>query len=193
MTDQQLLAQVIVCSTRPGRSGPAVAAWMAEQVRTHGKFAVELVDIADFNLPILGEAAHPRFGKYEHEQTKRWSASVARADAYVLVLPEYDFSMPASLLNALQCLYHEWTYKPAGFASYGGESGALRSVQMTKQVLTTFKVVPLVETVMIQHVSKHIDAATRAFVPSEDLPKKATAMLDELHRWALALRSMRGG
>lgn len=192
MTEQQLLLQVIICSTRPGRKGPAVAAWMADQARAHGKFAVELVDLADFTLPMLDEAAHPRHGTYAHEHTKRWSATVARGDAYVFALPEYDFSMPASLLNALQCLYKEWTYKPAGFASYGGESGALRSVQMTKQVLTTFKVVPIVETVMIQHVSDFIDPTTGAFAPSEKLPKKATAMLDELHKWAVALREMRG-
>jgi len=191
MTDQQLLLQVIICSTRPGRNGPAVAAWVADQARAHGKFAVEVVDLADFDLPILDEKAHPRFGTYEHDTTKRWSESVKRADAYVFVLQEYDFSMPASLLNALQCIYHEWTYKPAAFASYGGESGGLRSVQMTKQVLTTFKVVPMVEAVSIHHVAKHIDKATGTFTPDEASPKKATAMLDELHRWAGALRTLR--
>jgi NAD(P)H-dependent FMN reductase len=192
MTDQPLLLQIIICSTRPGRVGPKVAAWVDDQARAHGRFAVELVDLADFELPMLDEAAHPRHGMYEHEHTKRWSATVKRADAYVFVLPEYDFSMPASLLNALQVLYQEWTYKPAAFASYGGESGALRSVQMTKQVLTTFKMVPIVETVMIQHVASHIDKATGVFTADEGHPKKATAMLDELHRWAVALKPLHG-
>ncbi|MDQ8153091.1 MAG: NAD(P)H-dependent oxidoreductase [Gemmatimonadota bacterium] len=192
MTDQPLVLQVIICSTRPGRVGPAVARWMEAQARAHGRFTVELVDLADFNLPILDEAAHPRLGQYAHEPTQRWSASVRRADAFVFVLPEYDFSMPAALLNALQVIYHEWTYKPAAFASYGGESGALRSVQMTKQVLTTFKVVPLVETVMIQQVAQHIDKSTGEFVAADGHPKKAVAMLDELHRWTVALKPMRG-
>jgi len=192
MTDQPLVLQIIICSTRPGRNGPKIAAWVEAQARAHGQFAVELVDLADFNLPILDEAAHPRLGQYAHEHTKRWSASVARADAYVFVLPEYDFSMPASLLNALQCLYHEWTYKPVAFASYGGESGALRSVQMTKQVVTTFKMVPLMETVVIHRVAQHIDQATGTFMPDEGHPKKAKAMLDELVRWASALKTMRG-
>ncbi|HEY3287841.1 MAG TPA: NAD(P)H-dependent oxidoreductase [Gemmatimonadaceae bacterium] len=191
MTDQQLRLQVIICSTRPGRKGPAVAAWMTEQAKAHGQFTVELVDLADFNLPILDEVAHPRLGQYEHEHTKRWSESVKRADAYVFVLPEYDFSMPASLLNALQCTYQEWTYKPAAFASYGGESGGLRSVQMTRQVLSTFKVVAMLEAVSIHHVAKRIDAATGAFLPDEGHPKKAQAMLDELYKWAGALRTLR--
>lgn len=191
MTEQPLVLQVIICSTRPGRKGPAVARWAMEQATSHGKFAVELVDLADFQLPILDEVAHPRLAQYEHEHTKRWSASVKRADAYVFVLPEYDFSMPASLLNALQCTYQEWTYKPAAFVSYGGESGGLRSVQMTRQVLSTFKVPAMLEVVSIHQVAKHMDA-TGAFVPEESYPKKAKAMLDELHRWAVALKPMRG-
>ena len=191
MTDQPLVLQVIICSTRPGRTGPKIAEWVAAQARAHGQFAVELVDLAEFNLPILGEARHPRFGQYDHEASRRWSASVARADAYVFVLPEYDFSMPASLLNALQCLYTEWTYKPVAFASYGGESGALRSVQMTKQVVTTFKMVPLVESVTIQQVAQHIDTTTGAFTAGEGHAEKAHAMLDELQRWAGVLRGMR--
>ncbi len=189
MTDQ-LLLQVIICSTRPGRKGPAVAAWMLEHAQAHGKFAVDLVDLADFNLPILDEAAHPRLGQYEHEHTRRWSASVQRADAFVFVLPEYDFVMPASLLNALQCIYHEWTYKPAGLCSYGGESGGLRSAQMTRQTLATFKVVPMVEAVSIHHIAKRVDEAG-VFTPEEGHAKKARGMLDELHRWAEAMQALR--
>lgn len=191
MTEPSMVLQVVICSTRPERKGPAVAAWVAEQATAHARFTVELVDLRDFSLPILNQAAHPRHGKYEHEETRRWSASVQRADAYVFVLPEYDFSMPAALLNALQVLYHEWTYKPVAFASYGGESGALRSVQMTKQAVTTFKMVPLVESVAVHEVAAHIDAATGAFTPGAKHPAAARAMLDELHRWAGALRTLR--
>ncbi len=191
MTTSPLVLQVIVISTRPGRKGPSIAQWAAEQARAHGQFAVEMVDLADFKLPILDEAQHPRFAKYEHDHTKRWSASVARADAFVFVTPEYDYSMPASLLNALQLLYHEWTYKPVGFVSYGGESSGLRSVQMTKQVLTTFKMVPIVEAVAIHRVAQRYDEATRVFTPADGDAKKAAAMLDELHRWAVALKPMR--
>lgn len=183
--------QVIVCSTRPGRVGPAVGAWMLEQARAHGQFAVELVDLADFGLPVFDEPKHPRFGVYAHEHTKHWSATVKRADAFVFVTPEYNFSSPPVLLNALQFLYHEWTYKPVAFASYGGTSGGLRGVQMTKQVVTTFKMVPVVEAVTIPLIAQHVDKATGAFTADENHPKAARAMLDELHRWAVALKTMR--
>ncbi len=189
--NEELILQIIIASTRPGRVGPAVARWVEQEAQAHGKFAVELVDLADFHLPLLEESKHPRHGQYDHAATQRWSESVQRADAYVFVLPEYDFSMPATLLNAMQVLYHEWTYKPAAIASYGGESGGLRSTQMTKQVATTFKLVPMVEAVTIPYIARHIDKTTGAFTPDEGHPKKAQAMFDELHRWALALKGMR--
>jgi NAD(P)H-dependent FMN reductase len=78
---------------------------------------VELVDLADFNLPLLDEAAHPVFKQYEHEHTKRWSASVNAADAYVFVTPEYDYFPPASLVNAVQVLTREWALRPPAWSA----------------------------------------------------------------------------
>jgi NAD(P)H-dependent FMN reductase len=184
--------QVIICSTRPGRVGPAVGAWMLEQARAHGQFAVELVDLADFTLPIFDEPQHPRLGVYRHDHTKRWSESVKRADAFVFVTPEYNFSSPPVLLNALQFLYHEWTYKPVAFVSYGGTSGGLRGVQATKLAVTTFKMVPVVEAVTIPLIAQHINMETGAFTADAKHPTAALAMLDELHKWAVALQPMRG-
>jgi len=126
-----------------------------------------------------------------HEHTKRWSATIERADAFVFVTPEYNFSTPAPLLNALTYLYHEWTYKPVAFASYGGASGGMRGVQMTKQLVTTFKLVPLVEAVAFPLFAQQIDAATGVFTPGEKAGKAAGAMLDELLKWATALKPMR--
>lgn len=187
-----LTLQVIICSTRPGRAGPAIGAWMAEQARTHAQFSVELVDLADYRLPVYDEPDFPRSGTYEHEHTRRWSETVKRADAFVFVTPEYNFSTPAPLLNALTYLYHEWTYKPVAFTSYGGTSGGLRGVQMTKQVVTTLKMVPVQDAVTLTAVSRQIDKATKVFTPTEANDTAARAMLDELHRWAGVLKPMRG-
>src|SRR5699024_7105059 len=123
---------VIISSTRPGRVGPSVARWFHEYACHHGGFEAELVDLADFNLPVYDEPAHPRLGQYEHEHTKRWSASVAAADAYVFVAPEYNYSPTPALVNALDFVYNEWNYKPCGFVSYGGVSGGLRAVQAAR-------------------------------------------------------------
>ena len=182
---------VIICSTRPGRVGKAVGDWFDGAARQHAGFDVQLVDLAEVNLPIYDEPKHPRLQQYEHEHTRRWSALVDAADAFVFVTPEYNFGPPPSLVNALNYLYVEWGYKPAAFVSYGGISGGMRAVQAEKLTLTTLKMVPILETVLIPMVPQHLDKATGAFQPTDTHASSATAMLDELLRWTNALKPMR--
>ncbi len=111
---------VLACSTRPSRRGPALARWLADAARGSALFDVELVDLADFGLPVFDEPEHPKLQKYHHDHTKRWAASVASAHAFVFVTPEYNYAPPPSLVNALDYLVVEWAYKPVGFFSYGG-------------------------------------------------------------------------
>ncbi len=183
--------QVIVVSTRPERQGALVAAWFLDRARAHGKFDIELVDLAAVNLPLFDEPKHPRLKDYVNEHTKAWSETVARADAYVFVTPEYDFSTPASLMNALQYLVVEWAYKPAGFVSYGGVSAGTRGVQMTKATVTALKMMPMFETVAIPFFTQHVKTDTGTFEPGETQAKAAAVMLDELLKWATALKPMR--
>ncbi|BCS31932.1 reductase [Luteitalea sp. TBR-22] len=185
-----LRLQIIVVSTRPGRKGPAVATWFEQRARAHGAFEVEVVDLAEVALPVFDEPEHPRLRKYQHEHTKRWSAIVERGDAYVFVTPEYNFSAPPSLLNALDFLYTEWAEKPAGFVSYGGVSGGLRGVQMAKQVLTSLGVMPIVAGVAIPFFATRL-GPDGAFASDEKLDGSAAALLTDLARWAGALASMR--
>ena len=70
-----------------------------------------LVDLADFNLPVYDEPNHPRLRQYVHDHTKAWSASVEAAAAFVFVTPEYNYFAPPALMNALDYLLHEWSYK----------------------------------------------------------------------------------
>lgn len=191
MTDEKLLLQVIVASTRPARKGRTVADWFLERAAAHGAFAVEDVDLATMGLPFYDETAHPRFRKYEHEHTREWSAVVDRADAYVVVMPEYDHGPPAALTNALQYLLHEWAYKPMGLVSYGGVSGGTRAAQVVKQTAVALKMMPMFEAVSIPFFAQHIDKETGTFGPPQVQVDAAAAMLTELHRWAVALRPMR--
>jgi NAD(P)H-dependent FMN reductase len=184
--------QVITVSTRQGRLGDAVGRWFVPLASRHGAFSVESIDLADVNLPLFDEPHHPRLRKYEHEHTKAWSATVSRADAYVFVSPEYNYGTPPSLSNALDYLSHEWAYKPVGFVSYGGVSGGTRAVQMTKQIVTTLKMMPIPEAVSIPFFAKQIDQATNTFVGNPGLETSAQAMLTELARWAAALKPLRG-
>lgn len=187
-----LKLNVIVCSTRPGRVGLSIGRWFETYAKEHGGFDVSLEDLADYALPVFDEPHHPRLRKYEHSHTKAWSASVESADAFVFVTPEYNFGPPPSLVNAMNYLVLEWHNKVAGFVSYGGVSGGIRATQTEKLMMTSFKIMPLPEQVMIPMFSQHLDDEKR-FTPNEIHLGSAKTMLDELARWAAALKGMREG
>ena len=182
--------KIIIASTRPGRKGPAVAAWITERAKAHTKMDVEVLDLAEINLPFLDEPEHPRLQKYQHQHTKNWSAKIDSGDAYIIVTPEYNFGYPATIKNALDFLYNEWTYKPVAFVSYGGVAGGTRAVQMLKQVVTAQKMMPVTESVHVPFFDKLINEQN-IFVADEGLEKSAGQMLSALTKWALALKPMR--
>jgi NAD(P)H-dependent FMN reductase len=181
---------VILASVRDGRAGDAIAQWFLARARAHGTFEVELADLKELKLPILDEPEHPRLKKYVHDSSKRWSEIVGGSDAFVFVTPEYNYTMPPSLVNALDTVYHEWTYKPVGFVSYGGVSGGMRSVQTAKLMVTGFKMMPMVEAVNIPFYTQLMENGV--FKSNELHDKAVPVMLDELLRWANALKTLRG-
>ncbi|MFE0491028.1 NADPH-dependent FMN reductase [Streptomyces griseoaurantiacus] len=183
--------EIIVASTRPGRVGPSVAHWIESEAAAHGGFdEVEVVDLAEVNLPFMNEPHHPRLGRYTHQHTRDWSAKVAEADAFVFVMPEYNYGYNAELKNAIDYLHGEWQYKPVGMVSYGGVSAGTRAAQMIKQVVTTLKMTPVFEAVSIPFVNQLLDE-DRRLVPNDVMTGSAKAMLDELVRVTEALRPLR--
>lgn len=188
MTERPRLG-VIVASVREGRVGGPVSEWFMERAQQHGGFDVELLDLKAVDLPLMSEPNHPRLRKYTHDKTRAWSATIDALDAFVLVTPEYNYCAPPALINALDHLYGEWSYKAVGLVSYGGISGGLRGAQVTRQFVSTFKMVPIVEAVAVPFVAKLIEDGR--FVGGESYDRSAKAMLDELLRWTKALRSLR--
>jgi NAD(P)H-dependent FMN reductase len=185
--------QIIVASTRPGRVGLPVGQWIESEAKTHGGFEeVELVDLAEVNLPFMDEPNHPRLRQYTHQHTLDWSAKVSEADAFAFVLPEYNYGYTAPLKNALDYLHHEWHYKPVGMVSYGGVAAGTRAAQMVKQVVTTLRMVPIFEAVSIPFVAQFIDEE-ESVVPNDVMVSSAKAMFDELARVSEALRPLREG
>ena len=130
---------IIIGSTRPGRKGEAVAKWVYEIAQKRSDAEFELVDIKDFNLPLLDEPMSPIMGQYTHEHTKTWSAKIASFDAYVFVTPEYNHATSGALKNAIDFLYHEWVNKAAGFVGYGGAAGT-RAVENLRLVMGELQV-----------------------------------------------------
>jgi NAD(P)H-dependent FMN reductase len=182
--------KVITASTRPGRKGPALSSWILEEAKKHAEFKIEHLDLAEINLPFLDEPNHPRMQKYEKDHTKNWSARITEADAFIFVIPEYNFGYPATIKNALDFLYNEWNYKPVAFVSYGGISGGTRSVQALKQVVTAVKMMPVVEAVNVPFFTKHINDQG-IFVADEPIQKSAESMIADLLKWTVALKPMR--
>jgi NAD(P)H-dependent FMN reductase len=182
---------IIITSTRPGRVGLPVGRWFADRAYAHGDFKVEVLDLADINLPFMDEPNHPRLRQYAHQHTKDWSAAIDSGDAFVFVMPEYNYGFNAPMKNAIDYLHNEWQHKPVAFVSYGGVSAGTRAVQMAKQVVTTLKMVPLPEAVAIPFVAQFIDDEGE-FQPSETTNTAADAMLSELLRYAEALAPLRG-
>jgi NAD(P)H-dependent FMN reductase len=182
---------IIVASTRPGRVGLPMAEWVRNVTLEHGRFeGLDFADLAEIDLPFLDEPHHPRLQQYTHQHTRDWSARVTRADAFVMVTPEYNYGMPAPLKNAIDYLHYEWAYKPVAFVSYGGVAAGTRSVQMTKLVVTTLRMFAIFEAVYVPFVRQLI-GANGEVQPNEVMETAAVAMLDELLRVAAALRPLR--
>lgn len=178
--------KIITSTVRPGRKGPIVTDWIAEKARQHGSFNVEILDLKEINLPLMDEPNHPLLRKYEHEHTKKWSATIDEADAFIFVTAEYDYNYPAPLRNALEYLSHEWNYKAAGIVSYGGVSAGTRASNNLKSDLSTLQMVPIGQSVNIPFFTQFIK--DDKFVPNEIMEKAANTLLNELVRWTKGLK-----
>lgn len=179
--------KIITSTVRPSRKGPLVTDWIADRARENESFDVEVLDLAEINLPLMNESNHPRLKKYEHEHTKWWSSKIEEADAFVFVTAEYDYNYPAPLRNALEYLFHEWAYKAAGIVSYGGVSAGTRAANSLKADLSTFKIVPLYEAVNFPFFQQNINEHDK-FIANEISHKAANTMLKEIVRWTKGLR-----
>jgi len=181
---------IILASTRPGRVGLPVARWFEARARAHGAFEVELVDLAELDLPLLDEPNHPAMRSYANEHTKAWSARVEAADAFALVMPEYNHSFTAPLKNAIDYLHFEWHHKPVGIVSYGGVSAGARAVTALEPVLTVLRMTPLPEAVHIPFVAQFIDE-DGVLDPNEVMDQACAALLDALERMSGVLAALR--
>jgi NAD(P)H-dependent FMN reductase len=180
---------LVVCSTRPNRIGPSIAVWFEAKARAHGKLEPVTVDLKEINLPPMDEPNHPFKRQYQHEHTKAWSKLVESLDAFTFITPEYNYGMAPALLNAFDYVSHEWAYKAACHVSYGGVSGGTRSVQMSKLVITSLKMMPIPEGIFIPFAAKLVTEGR--FDPGTTQDEAVTRMLDELVRWTTALEVLR--
>ena len=117
---------IILGSTRNGRQSPKVARFLAERLRRAGQTETEILDLLEYNFPLLEERlrllSEPPPGLAE------FGAKLQRADAILIVTPEYNNGYPGVLKNALDYFGPtEYKNKPFGIAtvSAGGFGGQM--------------------------------------------------------------------
>ncbi|MEU8119438.1 NAD(P)H-dependent oxidoreductase [Spirillospora sp. NPDC049024] len=180
---------IIVGSTREGRFGPTVAAWFAEEAGRRPAFRLDLVDLAETALPgvLAADDAEP---SELPEPVRALGERLDRADAFVIVTPEYNRSFPASLKTAVDWYVDEWKAKPVGFVSYGGISGGLRAVEHLRQVFAELHAVTVRNTVSFHSCWDRFDDHGRP-IDAAGCRAAADSLLDQLTWWARTLRDAR--
>lgn len=190
MTSQPIRLEVIIGSVRDGRIGPAVASWFTDQARKHGDYQVDLLDLADHELPTrITENPAPEV----QDTLSRLTPRLAAADAFAVVTPEYNHSYPASLKNVIDWHHAEWQAKPVGLISYGGLSGGLRATEHLRQVFAELHATTVRHTLSFHRHTAADPGPWDDFgdTGDHDAAIAAKALLDQLSWWALALRDAR--
>jgi len=179
---------IVTGSTRPGRANVQVAEWVYGLAKKRDDAEYEIVDIADYNLPLLDESTPPSVGKYENEHTKRWAAKVASFDGYIFVTPEYNHSTSAAMKNALDFVYAEWNNKAAGFVSYGSALG-VRAVEHLRGVMAELQIADVRQQVMLSLFTDFENFSV--FKPDVRHEKSLETLFEQVAAWAGALKGLR--
>jgi NAD(P)H-dependent FMN reductase len=179
---------IIIGSTRPGRNGAAVANWVFEAAKKRGDAEYELVDIADYNLPLLDEPMPPSMGQYTKPHTQVWAAKIATFDGYVFVTPEYNHATSGALKNAIDFLAAEWNNKAAGFVGYGTLGGS-RAVENLRTILSELQIAHVRAQVGLSLITDFENYSV--FKPAPYQEASVNAMLDQLIAWSGAMKTLR--
>ncbi|MCA1033125.1 NAD(P)H-dependent oxidoreductase [Bacillus infantis] len=173
---------IILGSTREGRVSPQVGAWVKEVADKRGDANYTIIDIADYKLPLLGEAGADASG------APAWSEIVAAQDGFIFIVQEYNHSITGALKNALDYLRVEWNNKAAGIVSYGSVGGA-RAAEHLRGILGELSVA---DVRVHPALSLFTDFENgNQFKPKEVQEDSVNQMLDQLIPWSTALSTIR--
>ena len=173
-TPTPIRTTLIIGSTREGRFGPTVAEWFTGPAARHAGIELEVIDLVDTEIP-----------------SATFTEQIGRADAVVVVTPEYNHSFPGPLKTAIDSVREQWAAKPVGFVSYGGVSGGLRAVEALRTVFAELHAVSIRETVSLAQYWELFDGEGQLKDPTGP-DAAAVALLEQLLWWAHALRDARG-
>jgi NAD(P)H-dependent FMN reductase len=180
---------IILGSTRPGRNGESVAHWVYDRASTRDDAEYDLIDLRDFPLPHLDEPAPPSMGRYANDHTTHWAEKIAQYDGFIFVTPEYNHSTSGVLKNAIDFLYQEWNNKAAAFVSYGASAGGARAVEHLRLVCAELQLATVRQQVSFSLLTDFENFSE--FHPAAMHTDRANTMLDQLVRWAGAMKGVR--
>jgi NAD(P)H-dependent FMN reductase len=181
---------IIVGSTRPVRNGGQVAAWVQELATRHAgdKAVFEVLDLKGFELPLLDEPVPAFVAPGSNPHTVRWAERAGSCDAYIFVTPEYNGGAPASLQNAIDYLYQEWTRKAVAYVGYG-VFGAVTAVQELRAHAGRLQMADIGPQVALTLREDFVGYTE--FKPQELHIDELHKLLDELLAWNTALAPLR--
>lgn len=186
-----LKIKIIVGSSRQSRFGTQPAEWIASLTTNTKDVAYELIDLKDLNLPMFDEAVSPMMNQYTNEQQISWGKVVGDSDGFIFVTPEYNHSITAVLKNAIDFLYAEWKFKPAGIVSYGANPGGARAVEHLKSILTALGVYPMGgEQLTINNYWTQLNDQGK-FQPTAEQEKAAKSIIKDVTFWAGEMKTAR--
>ncbi|MBY0155010.1 MULTISPECIES: NADPH-dependent FMN reductase [Cytobacillus] len=178
--NEKLNIGIILGSTRQGRVSPQVGSWVKEIADKRGDANYEIIDIADFKLPFLGEADSPGIAA--------WNEKLNSLDGFIFIVQEYNHSITGALKNALDLAREPWNNKAAGIVSYGSTGGAraaehLRGI-MGELMIADVRVHPT--------LSLFTDFENGTVFKPQDLHlDNVNAMIDQVISWSGALKTIR--
>ena len=179
---------IIIGSTRPGRNGEAVAKWVYEISKRRTDAEFELVDIADYNLPLLDEPYPAMMHQYTKDHTKAWSAKISEFDGFIFVTPEYNHSTSGALKNAIDYLSLEWNNKAAAFVSYGS-AGGVRAVEHLRLIAGELQMADVRSQVILSLFTDFVNMSE--FKPAALHEASLVSLLDQVIAWSNALKTLR--
>lgn len=183
-----LKVAIIIGSTRPNRKAAEVARWVLQIAGRRGDASFEIVDIADFNLPLLDEPLPPSMGQYGQPHTREWADRIAGYVGFVFVTPEYNHSTSGALKNAIDYLFREWNDKAAGFVGYGS-TGGTRAVEHLRGIMGEIKIADVRAQVALSLFTDFENFTI--FKPQPGQEAAVEAMLNDLIPWTRALQALR--
>ncbi|MBC7525823.1 MAG: NAD(P)H-dependent oxidoreductase [Flavobacterium sp.] len=118
---------IISSSIRTGRKSHNVALYFQHYLNENRLATVEILDLASYNFPIFEERlqnqSDPSLIALEFKN------KILSSDGIIIVTPEYNGSIPASLKNVIDLLYDEWHRKPIAFSTVSsGDFGGLQAL-----------------------------------------------------------------